>query len=116
MDDPYAPARGALAGEGLGADDAAGDGPKDADPAVVAARLDDADPLSAFADRYRVPDDVLYMDGNSLGPASDAAFARLAAVFLFGTARALGPLARLIPRPGGAVRDPWAGWARGRGT
>ena len=77
MDHPYAPARDALAGEGLGADDAAGDGPNDADPAVVAARLDDADPLSGFADRYRIPDDVLYMDGNSLGPASDAALASL---------------------------------------
>ncbi|RLM76353.1 kynureninase [Halorubrum sp. Atlit-26R] len=77
MDDPYAPARDALAGEGLGGDDAAGDGPNDADPAVLAARLDDADPLSGFADRYRIPDDLLYMDGNSLGPASDAALASL---------------------------------------
>ncbi|RLM67495.1 kynureninase [Halorubrum sp. Atlit-8R] len=80
MDDPYAPAREALAGEGLGSGggedgtdgDAAG-----ADPAVVAARLDDADPLAGFADRYRIPDDLLYMDGNSLGPASDAALASL---------------------------------------
>jgi kynureninase len=76
MDDPYAPARNALAGDGLGD---AGDGDArdsvDSDPAVLAARLDDADPLSAFADRYRVPEGVLYMDGNSLGPASDAALA-----------------------------------------
>jgi kynureninase len=69
--DPYTPARDALAGDDLGG------GAADADPAVLAARLDDADPLSAFADRYRVPRDVLYMDGNSLGPASDAALASL---------------------------------------
>ncbi len=49
----------------------------DADPAVLAARLDGADPLSALADRYHVPEDVVYMDGNSLGPASDAALASL---------------------------------------
>ena len=66
MDDPYAPAREALAGEEPGDD-----------PALLAARLDDADPLSEFADRYRVPEDLLYMDGNSLGPASDAALASL---------------------------------------
>jgi kynureninase len=72
MDDPYAPAREALAGEGLG-----GGGAGDGDPAVLAARLDENDPLSSFADRYRVPEDVLYMDGNSLGPASDAALASL---------------------------------------
>ena len=71
MDDPYAPARDALAGNGLAGGDAA------ADPAVLAARLDDADPLSGFADRYCVPEDVLYMDGNSLGPASDASLASL---------------------------------------
>ena len=66
MDDPYAPAREALAGEEPGDD-----------PALLAARLDDADPLSEFVDRYRVPEDLLYMDGNSLGPASDAALASL---------------------------------------
>ncbi|GAA0548310.1 kynureninase [Halorubrum ejinorense] len=71
MDDPYAPARDALAGDELAGDAA------DADPAVLAARLDDADPLSSFADRYHVPDGTLYMDGNSLGPASDAALASL---------------------------------------
>ena len=49
----------------------------DVDPAVLAARLDDGDPLSSVADRYHVPGDVLYMDGNSLGPASDAALASL---------------------------------------
>ena len=90
MDDPYAPARDALDGDGLaggagdgsdgdGGSNSDGDARDDAgsDPAVLAARLDDADPLSAFADRYRVSDDVLYMDGNSLGPASDAALASL---------------------------------------
>ncbi|TKX74347.1 kynureninase [Halorubrum sp. GN11_10-6_MGM] len=71
MDEPYAPARDALGGDGLAGDAA------DTDPAVLAARLDDADPLSGFADRYRIPDDLLYMDGNSLGPASDAALANL---------------------------------------
>ena len=70
MDDPYGPARDAL-------DDGLAGGAADTDPAVLAARLDDADPLSSFADRYRVPDGLLYMDGNSLGPASDAALASL---------------------------------------
>ena len=76
MDDPYAPARDAFAGEGLGGDGGAASD-DDADPARLAARLDDADPLSGFADRYRIPADLLYMDGNSLGPASDAALASL---------------------------------------
>jgi kynureninase len=65
-DDPYAPATAALDRAGF-----------DADPVEVAARLDADDPLSGFADRFSVPDDVLYMDGNSLGPASDAALASL---------------------------------------
>jgi len=65
------PRHATLAGEGLGGDAA------DSDPAILAARLDDNDPLSGFADRYQVPDGVLYMDGNSLGPASDAALASL---------------------------------------
>ncbi len=39
-----------------------------------ARRLDAEDSLSAFADRFHVPAD-LYMDGNSLGPLSDAAAA-----------------------------------------
>ncbi|OYR49341.1 kynureninase [Halorubrum sp. Ea8] len=82
MDDPYAPARDALAGDGLAGGAADGDAPDGdapdfdgSDPAVLAARLDEADPLSSFADRYHVPGDRLYMDGNSLGPASDAALA-----------------------------------------
>ncbi|WP_418284039.1 kynureninase [Halorubrum sp. DTA46] len=85
MDDPYAPARDALDADGPVGGAGDGDGPVDGDPAdfddsdaaVLAARLDDADPLSSFAERYHVPDDVLYMDGNSLGPASDAALASL---------------------------------------
>ena len=84
MDDPYAPARDALAGDGLGGaedgdarESGTAPGSDGVDPAVLAARLDDADPLSGFADRYHVPEDALYMDGNSLGPASDAALASL---------------------------------------
>jgi kynureninase len=33
----------------------------------VCVRLDEADPLAAVRDRFRIPDDVVYMDGNSLG-------------------------------------------------
>ena len=47
------------------------------DPDALAARLDAADPLSAFADRFHTPASTRYMDGNSLGPASDAAIASL---------------------------------------
>ena len=47
------------------------------DPVRVAARLDAADPLAELTDRFVVPDDRLYMDGNSLGPASDTALASL---------------------------------------
>ncbi|MFC5277696.1 kynureninase [Halorubrum rubrum] len=64
--DPYAPATTAL-----------DRGAFEADPAAVAARLDADDPLSGLADRFSVPGDALYMDGNSLGPASDAALASL---------------------------------------
>jgi kynureninase len=39
-----------------------------------AAERDAADPLSAFRERFSVPDE-LYLDGNSLGPVSDAAVA-----------------------------------------
>ena len=63
---PYAPARAALDRGGF-----------EADPVRVAARLDAADPLSGFAGRFSVPDDRLYMDGNSLGPPSDVALASL---------------------------------------
>jgi kynureninase len=65
-DDPYAPASAALDGDGF-----------ERDPVRTAARLDAADPLSAVADRFSLPDDRLYMDGNSLGPPSDAALASL---------------------------------------
>ncbi|GAA0519368.1 Kynureninase [Halorubrum aquaticum] len=65
-DDPYAPANAALDRGGF-----------ESDPVETAARLDADDPLSGFADRFSVPDDGLYMDGNSLGPASDAALASL---------------------------------------
>ncbi|WP_430505920.1 kynureninase [Haloparvum sp. PAK95] len=47
------------------------------DAAATARDLDDADPLSSFADRFHVPEGTLYADGNSLGPASDAALASL---------------------------------------
>jgi len=70
-DDLYAPARDALAGARVSA----------ATPPIPIPR---SSPLasttttrSRFADRYQVPDGVLYMDGNSLGPASDAALASL---------------------------------------
>ena len=65
-DDPYAAATAAMAR-----------GEFTEDPVRVAARLDAADPLAELADRFVVPDDRLYMDGNSLGPASDAALASL---------------------------------------
>ncbi|SMO35147.1 kynureninase [Halorubrum cibi] len=65
-DDPYALANAALDRGGF-----------ESDPVETAARLDADDPLSGFADRFSVPGDVLYMDGNSLGPASDAALASL---------------------------------------
>ncbi|WP_121821536.1 kynureninase [Halostella salina] len=44
----------------------------DADPAV-AERRDEADPIAGFAERFHVPDEQIYMDGNSLGPLSDDA-------------------------------------------
>jgi len=48
-----------------------------AEPAETARELDAADPLADFADRFHVPEGTLYADGNSLGPASDAAVAQL---------------------------------------
>lgn len=31
------------------------------------AQLDEADPLTAFGDRFILPEDTIYLDGNSLG-------------------------------------------------
>ena len=64
--DPYAAATAAMSRGGF-----------TEDPVRVAARMDAGDPLVELADRFAVPDDRLYMDGNSLGPASDAALASL---------------------------------------
>ncbi len=47
------------------------------EPAATARELDAADPLAGFAERFHVPEGTLYMDGNSLGAASDAALASL---------------------------------------
>lgn len=40
-------------------------------------KMDAADPLRAFRGRFVLPDSVIYLDGNSLGPASPAVFAEL---------------------------------------
>jgi kynureninase len=42
--------------------------------------LDRADPLAAIRDRFVLPDGVIYLDGNSLGPLAKAARARIAEV------------------------------------
>ncbi len=41
------------------------------------AALDAADPLRAMRDRFHLPSDVIYLDGNSLGPAPKSVFAEL---------------------------------------
>jgi kynureninase len=45
-----------------------------------AAALDRADKLAAFRDRFVLPDGVIYLDGNSLGPLPKATKARVAEV------------------------------------
>jgi kynureninase len=45
-----------------------------------AAALDRTDELAAFRDRFVLPDGVIYLDGNSLGPMPKAAQARVAEV------------------------------------
>jgi kynureninase len=44
------------------------------------AKLDDGDPLSPFRERFLLPPDVIYLDGNSLGPLPKATPSRIAEV------------------------------------
>ncbi|WP_370325717.1 kynureninase [Euzebya sp.] len=50
------------------------------DDPVSAAEADAADPLAAFRDRFALPDGVVYLDGNSLGPLPHGVAERVADV------------------------------------
>lgn len=43
-------------------------------------RLDEADPLAFARDRFRLPEGIIYLDGNSLGALPKAVPARLAEI------------------------------------
>ena len=45
---------------------------------AAAGAADAADPLAGFRERFRLPPGVIYLDGNSLGPAPEAALAAVA--------------------------------------
>ncbi|MFC1465326.1 MAG: kynureninase [Candidatus Brachytrichaceae bacterium NZ_4S206] len=50
------------------------------DSRTAAAALDARDPLASFRDRFHLPEGVIYLDGNSLGPLPGVARCRLAQV------------------------------------
>ena len=45
---------------------------------AAAAALDAADPLAGMADRFTLPEGVIYLDGNSLGPLPNGVAERVA--------------------------------------